>query len=181
VLVADSVLGSVWAVDAATGRYGMVLDFDELAPPANSSIPLGVNGIHIRNGYLYWSNTAAQAVYRAKITSAGTLAGGARPELVARLETVVDDFAVDEQGQVWITTNIGNTVELVGKSGKIRTAVGDIGSLAVAGDTAAVFGRGKKDKEVLYVVTCGALVRPVNGTITEPGKVVAVDTKRLQI
>ncbi|KAK2030013.1 hypothetical protein LX32DRAFT_651854 [Colletotrichum zoysiae] len=37
----------------------------------------------------------------------------------------------------------------------------------------------KLDRHIVYVTTNGGVAGPVNGTITEPGKVVAIDTRRL--
>jgi hypothetical protein len=48
--------------------------------------------------------------------------------------------------------------------------------MSVAGCTAAAFGRSKKDGKTLYVTTSGGQAVPVNGTVTEGGKVVAIDT-----
>lgn len=48
--------------------------------------------------------------------------------------------------------------------------------MALAECTAAAFGRLKKDTNTLYVVTSGGLGLPVNGTITECGKLVVFNT-----
>lgn len=48
--------------------------------------------------------------------------------------------------------------------------------MTVAGGTTCQFGRGAGDKDVLYVVTTGGMSAPVNGELTEGGKVVAVNT-----
>ena len=60
------------------------------------------------------------------------------------------------------------------KSGKAKIVVGSVSEMTVAGSTALAFGRGKKDKDVFYVSTGGGLFKPINGTVTEGAKVVAV-------
>lgn len=80
---------------------------------------------------------------------------------------------------MFVCSNFGNTVFAVdvdGGKGR-KTVLGALGELTVGGDTSAAFGRGKGDGNVLYVVTGGAMGSPVNGTLIEGGKVVAVDTK----
>ena len=56
---------------------------------------------------------------------------------------------------------------------------GSQGSLALAGATSGVFGATAADRRTLYVTTSGALAGPVNGSVTEPAKIVAVDMSSL--
>ncbi|KAH7128496.1 hypothetical protein B0J11DRAFT_557992 [Dendryphion nanum] len=184
VLIADSQFGLLFRLDTVTGKYEIIADRPELKPRPeihNDPVGFGINGIKIRGNYLYFSSSNLVSIYRVKITSDGYIAhdGKAPIEKYADLNdlaTFIDDFAIGDDGTIWAITNFDNNVIAISPKGKKEVVVGSKGSLTVAGGTAAAFGRTKKDKDILYVTTSGALANPVNGTITEPGKVVAIDT-----
>ncbi|KAJ4129002.1 hypothetical protein NW768_007529 [Fusarium equiseti] len=177
VLISDSVKGFVGRLDVSTGVFDdSAFTFPEMAPPAPNAF--GINGIKIRQGHLYWSNSNAVKIYKTAITAAGYPVKGSKPQLVADLSHVVsflDDFEFDSHGNIYATTNSDNSVVFVdAKSGKAKIVVGSVSELTVAGSTALAFGRGRKDKDVFYVSTGGGLFKPINGTVTEGAKVVAV-------
>ncbi|KAI0395712.1 hypothetical protein F5Y17DRAFT_465616 [Xylariaceae sp. FL0594] len=189
VLVADYGLGLVWRVDVQTGAYEVAAKVPEMDPLPGAKLQLGVNGLktrRARSGYyydLYFSNSNRASIYRLAIDASGFQRPGARAELVARFEADnIDDFDIDDAtGDFWACTNFQNTVVVA----KARSAaavgavvVGSPTELTVAGDTAlALGGETKWDRDIVYVVTGGAQGRPVNGTVTEPAKVVAVDRR----
>jgi len=187
VLIADSQFGQLFRLDTRTGRYEVLASGPQLKPYPEihgDAVGFGINGVKIRGDYLYFSNSNLCTIFRVRITPDGYIAR--RGDVEASIEkyadlnalaTFVDDFAVGEDGTIWALTNFDNTVIAVRPGGKAEIVVGSRGELTVAGAPAAAFGRGKKDREILYVSTAGALGAPVNGTITEPGKIVAVDTK----
>ncbi|KAF7542636.1 hypothetical protein G7Z17_g11399 [Cylindrodendrum hubeiense] len=179
VLVGDSTNGNVGHLDLKTGKFDTsAFVFPEMDP--TEAVPFGVNGIHIHNGYLYFTNSATVSIFRIAITPRGYPAKGAKVELVINLSSkasFVDDFAFDADGNIYAATNFDNSVISINlKTLKVNTIVGGVDELTVAGSTAVAFGRGKHDKETLYVATGGALAAPVGGTKTEGAKVVAVDT-----
>ncbi|KAH9884619.1 hypothetical protein F4778DRAFT_762888 [Xylariomycetidae sp. FL2044] len=98
VLSADSIQGAVYRTDTNTGQVDVAFQDDLLAATDPSSpIPLGVNGIHISGGYLYWTNSQAIRFGRVPITQWGDRAGPM--EILAELQrnaTVrsFDDFAI---------------------------------------------------------------------------------------
>ncbi|KAH6648689.1 hypothetical protein BKA67DRAFT_661645 [Truncatella angustata] len=176
VLIADSTGGLVFRVDTKTGAVETAVEVPEMAPVADARSPVGVNGIKIRDGYLYFDNSYAAALYRVKITPSGFAAAGAAVETVARIpvESFVDDFTFGADGAVWIASNHGRTVHRVDvQTGGSVVVAGAANQTTFLGDTAAVFGRTKKDSKVLYVTTSGfdASNKPI-----EPGKIVAIDT-----
>ncbi|KAI1403638.1 hypothetical protein F4819DRAFT_450648 [Hypoxylon fuscum] len=179
VLVVDSRLGVVFRVDVTTGRYEVVLDVAELKPVETGPLYLGANGLDIRNGFLYWSNSELVSIYRIGIDRAGYPLLGAEVEKVATIEGAgaVDDFTFDEQGNIWAATNLDNTVVVIETDGRQTVVLGSPTELTVAGDTSVEFGKTAADKHILYVTTSGAVAFPINGTIIEPGKIVAVDTR----
>ncbi|KAK8140452.1 hypothetical protein PG984_000518 [Apiospora sp. TS-2023a] len=165
-LVADSLLGQVFRVDAATGHYDVAIKVPEMQgnPPAVST---GINGVKVHQGYLYFSNSVTLSIYRIKLTTDGSAANGAQVETVAtvRGEVFLDDFAFGADGTIWAASNKGNTTYAISPDGKkVVPVLGGAGSDVVKGDTAAAFGRTERDRHVLYITT------------SMPGKVVAVDT-----
>lgn len=185
VLIAESQIGLLFRLDTLTGKYEIIARGPELQPHPeihNDAVGFGINGLKIRGEYVYFSSSNLVSIFRIKITRDGYVAqhGKAPIERYADLNDLVnfiDDFTFGDDGTVWVVSNFENSLVAIAPDGKKTVAVGSKGSMTVAGDTAVAFGRTERDKDVLYVVTSGALGAPVNGTITEPGKVVAVDTK----
>ncbi len=60
----------------------------------------------------------------------------------------------------------------------VATVCRNLGQLTVAGETAARFGRGREDRDLLYIITIGGLAFPVNGSVVKGGKVVVTDTTK---
>jgi sugar lactone lactonase YvrE len=178
VLIADSALGLVWRLDTLTGKYSVALQTPEMAVVPGAPLALGINGIRIHNDSLYWTNSFRLAVYRLRIDGNGAQARGSKVEKVVEITEALflDDFAIDGDGTVWVTDGPGNRVFAVPPSGNYEVVEGAMTEMSVAGCTAAAFGRSKKDGKTLYVTTSGGQAVPVNGTVTEGGKVVAIDT-----
>lgn len=185
ILVADSVLGVVYKINPFTGSSQVAVELLEMkATDPNAALQLGVNGIKIHGGYLYWSNSNTVSVYRVAFNKkTGQVVGGAEVETVAHFSKIqlIDDFTVDAQGHVYVAAMFDNEILLVKTDGSTVVALGSPGELTVAGPTAMAFGVTKHDKHILYVTTNGAMVAPVNSTIVEPGKILAVDIARLKI
>ncbi|KAH8671596.1 hypothetical protein BX600DRAFT_510261 [Xylariales sp. PMI_506] len=187
ILICDSTLGLVFRVDPRTGSHAVALQEPEMAPIAGATPLIGINGIKYADGYLYFDNSFATTIYRIDIAADGS--GPASPESSVETVAVVgdapflDDFTFGPGGStsdIWVTTHPGNTIERVDvATGESLVVAGSSASLTIAGCTAAEFGRTPHDWDTLYVVTDGGTVAPVNGTITEPAKVVAVDTSSL--
>jgi hypothetical protein len=181
ILIADSTLGAVWKLNIKTGVYSIVIQIPDMSAPPEAALSIGINGLRVRDDYLYFTNTGSISFLRVKIMPEGTVFPGATVETLYVGDTGVDDFAFDKDGTAFIDTNSGNTVVAVGQDGKSVIVAGALGQLTVAGDTSAVFGRGRGDCDILYVATCGGLASPVNGTVTEPGKVVGIDTRGFRV
>jgi hypothetical protein len=150
-----------------------------MAVISGAPFPIGINGIHIHNGYLYWTNSFATTIYRLAIDGLGHAIPGAQVETVAKLNTVfLDDLTTGplDGDTVWVTSDLGNTVIAVQPDGSNVVVDGSKNQLSFAGTTACAFGKSARDYEILYVTTNGGLASPVNGTLTEGGSVIAVDT-----
>ncbi|ETS75039.1 hypothetical protein PFICI_13523 [Pestalotiopsis fici W106-1] len=181
VLIADSMAGVVFRVDTQTGNVTTAAQVPEMAPLGNmtSTQNIGINGIKIRDGYLYFDNSYAATLYRVKIDETGFVAADAVAENVAVIsdETFLDDFVFDTRGNIYIASNHGSTVRRVDMAtGDNVVLAGAAGQQTVLGDTAAAFGRTDMDREVLYVTTSGFDVK----TAVEPGKVVAINVAGLK-
>ena len=158
VLIADS-LGAVWSVDVLSGETEVVTR-DELLKPEAQGAPLGVNGLHVRDGWLYFSSSGKRTFARVRIDSQGRKVGNV--QVVARLEAengalldrVYDDFAFDRRGNAWITAH-DNLLAVVTPEGKQRVLFE--GNQTLFDEPMnAVFGRGSEEEErTLYVTTGG--------------------------
>lgn len=69
VLIADSTRGLVLRLDIASGDSSVVFQGVEMTAPPNATFPIGINGIHLFDGYLYWSNSYDVSMYRTRVDS----------------------------------------------------------------------------------------------------------------
>ena len=168
-LIADSQAGAVWKLNVWTREYEVIIK-DPLMDPGSF---IGVNGIKIQNGYLYFTNSAAGSLNRVPINADGTAKAPA--ETVQTGLTSADDFTFDEAGNAYLVQNTVNQLTEISAKGQVTTLVGGLNDSYLSGATAVQFGRTVLDDEVLYVTTSGGQGAPVNGKIV-PGKVVAVLT-----
>ncbi|KAK8094816.1 hypothetical protein PG997_001501 [Apiospora hydei] len=209
ILVTDST-GSLLRVDVNSNQVDTVAAVPEMVPVPGWPFLMGINGIKIYNGYVYWSNSFAATMYRMAIDKDGfpvptsysssdtamtTDPAASIPSFTPKVEasidftnvtvetvvfmpiTFMDDFAISDDGTLWITTNPNNTVVAYNQdTAKSAVVAGEQTQEVMAGVNAAVFGRTATDSHILYVVTAGGLNSPVNGTFVEPAKVMAIDT-----
>ena len=152
-LIADSYKGAIWEFDAKTKKSAVWLADESLARKDTNNPTPAVNGLKIFGGNLYATNTQNQQIFRIPILN-GDKAG--KPELFAE-KINGDDFAFDASGNLFVTTHVYNNVLRIAPDGK-ATIIAENGS--VVGDTSVAFGRGKKDKNVVYVVTNGGMSLP---------------------
>ncbi|KAI0380633.1 hypothetical protein F5Y04DRAFT_257114 [Hypomontagnella monticulosa] len=162
-LVGDSFGGTLWRLDTRTGAVESALSVPEMAAPFPG---VGINGLKVRAGWVYWGNSAQATIYRARFDEDGYPVTQVRPganataavETVAKLDApFVDDFAFDARGLLWAATNRDNKVDVVRLNGTVETVVGGVTEVTVAGDSAVAFGRTLKDRDVAYVTTSGVL------------------------
>lgn len=174
-LISDSTNGLVYRVNLDTNTVQVSQDFPEMKPNSSNSLPIGINGLHIHKGYLYFTNLATHTFFKIKVNQDGTTAGGAKVEAVTVVSsTQLDDFIFgpDNEDTAWLATNADNSVVAVNSKGKTQVVAGGKGSDAVPADTACQFGRNKGDGRVLYVSTGGGK--------SEGGKVEAIDTSNFR-
>lgn len=177
ILAADSQKGALFKIDIGTGKHEIAIDIDEMKNAENPMVPIAINGIKIRAGYLYWTNSSKALFCRIKINEDGTAAGDVE---ILEEGLVGDDFCFDQKGNAWLTQNPLNTVGVVKAQGGIVTVAGKLDQLTLAGGTACQFDRKTGNEHILYVVTTGGLGGPVNGTDVEGGKITALDTSKFK-
>jgi len=175
ILIADSEIGVVWKVNVNDGKVENIIEVNEMKPLPPPAMQIGINGLKVRDGYLYWSNTGLKLFCRIKIDGEGKAIG---PVEFLERDILIDDFVFDKKGNAWLTTHGMNTLAVVKPGGGAVTAAGSIDKLTVAGGTACQFGRTSSDGDILYFVTTGGMSAPVNGTVVEGGKVVAISTTK---
>lgn len=180
-LITDSVVGGIWAVDLATGANSLALQDNTMIAPADATFAVGIDGFRIKGNYLYYTVFAGGILRRIKVeypSAANLTAGTATLKQIAVEELAntggsFDDLDVAADGTVYVTTNPENTVVKVAAAGGKPTLVaGNGGSLALAGASSALLS--KVAKNVLYVTTSGGVAAPVNGTLSEAGKIMKI-------
>ncbi|KAK1242803.1 hypothetical protein MKX08_005615 [Trichoderma sp. CBMAI-0020] len=178
-LISDVNGGLIWSLDIKTGSYDVAINntFTALysSPPFSAS---GVDGVHVRGDSAYFTNFGNGTFNKVLINEDGTPAGPVTT--IANTKGPLDqydDFAFDCDGNAFVVTGGGNTIEMISTDGKTQVYIaGNLNSTAIAEPTSCAFGRGPHDKHILYVVTAGGMETPVNGNTVVGGQLVAVKT-----
>lgn len=185
-LAADSGAGLVYRIDAPSKTWSVFLDDPTLKPNSTAAIKLGVNGVHVRDGYLYFDNTfqpplLARVPYHTQnATAAGTV------EVVFESATFplnegrgqADDFTFDRAGNVWLSSASSSVVKLDLKRHTQTLVAGGPDDAVLVGSTSTTFGRTKKDRDVLYITTNGGIGDPSVAGLTG-GQVATLNTRWL--
>ncbi len=167
-LIADSYRGAIWHFDAQTKKYRIWLEDPALAR-SNPQNPFpAVNGLKRFGNAVYATNTERQTLLRIPIV-ARNQAG--KPQVIAE-KINGDDFALDHQGNLYITTHVYNNVIKIAPDGALKV-IAQSGE-GMTGSTALAFGRGKKDREAIFVVTNGGMSLPPQGGV-QSAKVVRLE------
>ncbi|EPE29425.1 Calcium-dependent phosphotriesterase [Glarea lozoyensis ATCC 20868] len=182
-LVADSVLGLVWKINIFTRTYDVFIDVPEMKIAVNSTLQLGINGIHIFQNALYFTSMTQELYCRISLNPTHNSSHGA----VETLATGIfgDDFTIDRFGNSWITQDPMDLMTLVigegSRKGEVFTLAGREGTKVtqsgvpyVVGATRAAFGVLEEDEDVLYVVTNGGIAAAKNGVVG--GEILSFDT-----
>lgn len=168
-LIADSGAGAVWSLNVNNGQTMKVIADPLMAPTA--SPPTGVNGIKVRNNFLYFTNSNQAIWAKIPINGDGTPAGSSTIEIPNF--TATDDFQFDYIGDPVFAGNNKLRARSV-----LGGAVVPVSTDALlSGSTACKFGRTWSDWPSLYVSTNGGIAGYVSGTFTQPGRVVRVDAQ----
>ncbi|WP_148615935.1 SMP-30/gluconolactonase/LRE family protein [Nocardioides rubriscoriae] len=165
VYLADSALGVIWSIDPATGALDRAFTGDVLRARPGALAP-GANGIQVFGDQMYVTNSDAARLVRFDVDDRGAL----QNPTVVLSGVPADDFAFAEDGTVYLTTHVFDTVVRADPDG--RRAVIAAGPEHVAGATDCTLARGDDGNPVLYVVTDnGGLV---TGDTSAAGALVAL-------
>lgn len=129
-LVADSAVGCLWAVDLGTGRAYLWYQHAALRPDAARPLP-GVNGIKRQGEALLLSHSADRRIFRLALS--GVVPQG-EIALLAEMPFGVDDFCLAADGTLYAATH-GQGLARLSPGGTIPTrlpAPGLDGNTAVA-------------------------------------------------
>ncbi|KOS20624.1 hypothetical protein ESCO_005279 [Escovopsis weberi] len=186
VLISDSFSNLVWRVNAATREVDIAANLQDATNPGPHSA-LGINGIKIHDGDLWWTNSTAdtgaetnesqRAMYRIKVEKDGSPAPGAQPERMVQFQTPgLDDFVFGpgQNDLKWVATNSGDSIIAVNAEGRKAIVAGGDGSMDLTTTTACQFGRTQRDGRTLYVTTSGVEADGESRGI--PSMVQAIDT-----
>jgi len=137
-LAADSELSLVLRIDPRQGPSSVWLKHEVLAG-FTPTIPMpGANGITVRDGWVYISNTGQAVLVRCRYN----VAEPASPLETVAERLVADDFDVASDGRIYLATHFLNTVVQLDPDGMRTTiagrAQGIVGSTSVAIDHAAL-------------------------------------------
>jgi hypothetical protein len=168
VLIADSPKGAVWKVNTKTGDYEIALNDTTMMPAEGQALPLGINGLKLVNGYIYYSSTTRMEFCRVKVDENANAVG--EFEVIAS-GFLPDNMDVAPDGTAYIATDPQNSVVRITPYGQISLVAGGQLSTQIPGPTSC---RLTSDRKTLYVGTSGGQVAPVLGTFKEPGKVAKI-------
>lgn len=169
-LICDSKKGVVYSVCSVTGKVTEVQDRPEMHPASTGTLNLGINGVRLYLGYLWWTNWDTRIFYRLRVRPDGTTAPGAKVEVVATETSLptLDDFTFDGT-TAFIATNAGQNILRVTQDGDTTVAAAGSGDTTLTNASAVKFGRSATDKKTIYVTTTG-------DTQSIGGRVVAFDS-----
>ena len=167
--VADSAMGVIWRVDPKSGSVSRAIESDALRARDFIALAPGANGLHFFGRDLYVTVSDSAQILKTILGQDSRFG----PLSVFAEGIPGDDFAIDEQGTLYITTHPFNTVVRVTQSGE-RSIVADA-TQGVTGATDAAFGVLPGDRDTLYVATDGGAF---SGDVKARGTLVALKVRR---
>lgn len=159
VLAADCFLGAIVRIDTRTGDVTTV-STDLLLGQTSSadSLPIGVNGVHVRNNFVYFTNSFQRLYGRLAITKDG-LSAGKPAEIVAYPPdgATFDDFAIQGDGTAFVMTlGAVNGIDAIRANGNsTMVAQWPFESTNISQVTSAVVDTSAANRRVLYFATAG--------------------------
>jgi sugar lactone lactonase YvrE/uncharacterized membrane protein YphA (DoxX/SURF4 family) len=146
---ADSLLGKIWKIDPRTGQITTAIENDLLRRRFWIALAPGANGLHFFGRDLFVSVSDRGTILRFKQTSDGKFQ---KPEVYA-VGIPSDDFAIDSDGALYVTTHPHNTIVKITPDGR-RIIIANA-QHGVTGAADAAFGTRTGDEQTLYVATDG--------------------------
>jgi hypothetical protein len=171
ILGSDVLAGVVYRIDLAAGTTVVALNDETMKDMPG----FAVNGIRIRDSFLYYVNLGKALFCRIPINSStGTAIG---PAQIIAEHVQGDDFALGRTGQTAYVANVvQNSLVRIAADGEAKVVAGGPEGSVFIGPTSAQLGRTLVDRHVVYVVSSGAVFNSATGNYesVEGGKVVSV-------
>src|SRR5947207_819203 len=103
IVVGDTIRGRVYRVNMNNGDHSVVFQHTSLL--ANGPPGIGVNGLKVQQGHLYFTNTLQDTLSKVRIDpSTGVPTGPVR--VMTRSVFSTNDFAFDMSGSAYVAANI---------------------------------------------------------------------------
>lgn len=153
-LTVDSILGQVFEVDVDTGRVSLWLESELLTKSSPEPMMPGANGVKAVGDQAYFTSTERALVLRCDIVDGKP---GALEVLAKRF--VGDDFAVDTEGNLYVTTHVHNQVLRLSPTGE-RVVVAGVDEWMHGATSCAFDSHGG-----LLVTTTGGIFAPIDGQV----------------
>ncbi|CAI6339973.1 unnamed protein product [Periconia digitata] len=171
VLASDSVAGVIYKIDVARKTHSLAINDPILGIPDQTQ-GLGVNGIKVHDGTLFFVNSFTGVLGRFRISrDDGTAIGNA--SVITRFDTDVvsgiDDFDVHGNGDVYIAAHPDFVFRVGGEGGKVEVVVS---GEQVPDPTSLALGRGGGFAGGVVYVLVNAFEGDVNDAV---GGVVVID------
>lgn len=170
-LAADSIRGLIWQLNLHTKEIKIFTEDPLTTTIPDSQLPIGVNGIKVRKGAVYFSNTNREIIARLIVKNNKTPIGSAVP-IVTGL-TGMDDFAIGANGAFFAAENLNDALSYAPATGGDAQIIANI----TANPTAVAFGRRPEDAQSVYVTCAGGTFADFSSPSPPRGKVLKVDVK----
>ena len=167
VLMADSFLGGIWSLNIYTGIKKLV--FTDSSMNGTATVATGINGIRVRPGWLYFTNSAKGTFNRIAIDlKTGEKAG--QSETISSSLSGPDDFEIDDDtGEAYVCNGAADEILRITLNGGRKRAIAKLPGL-----TSARWNVDQNGK-VLYVSDVGGLAQYVKHNVTLGGAIYRID------
>jgi hypothetical protein len=172
VLSSDSRAGHVYRVNTLTGDVDIVMQGPEFGS-GESELPIGVNGIRIRDDTLYFTNSGQGFFARVKISEMGEMVGPVEkihqyPNSPPTL--LYDDFTIDCDGNAYVAVHQNRLVKITPDGDQTIVLGGPNNNRVIGKPTSVAL---SLDQKSVFVVTDGTS-KTVDGKFGG-GQLLAVD------
>lgn len=174
-VITDSILGLIWQLNVYTKEIKIFAD-DPLAKSSpDALLPVGINGIKVRRGAVYFSNSGTGIIARINVKQNEFPTGPAT--VVVKGLIGPDDFTIGPNGGFFIAEFLNNALGYAPASGgdaRIPTKIN-------SNPTSIAFGKGRKprDARTVYVTSAGGPLEAFATKNPPAGKLLKIDVTPL--
>lgn len=112
-LSADSIGGRIWRIDTRTKKVTVAIESDALMPGDSAVLAVGINGLRVHGGYVYFTNSNQGTFARFRIDKLGNQIGAI--EVIAKAtsaDNIYDDFTFDAAGNAYVAVHSYSVVKI---------------------------------------------------------------------